>query len=107
WLAELMPENFVELDTKLAKEKGIESGDKVKISTARGSIEVKAAVTERIKPFSVDGKTVHLVGTFWHFGFEGLAKGPIGNTLTLDYGCANTQIPEYKVCLCNIEKVVK
>ncbi len=105
WLVEAMPENFVEINTELAKDKGIKNGDLVEIKTARGSIEVKAAVTERIKPLDINGKKVHIVGTFWHFGFEGLAKGSIANTLTLDYGDANTQIPEYKVCLCDVRKV--
>jgi len=105
WLAEIMPHNFAEIGTELADEKGISSGDMVELETARGKIRLPACVTDRIKPLSVGGKTVHVVGTFWHWGFMGLVTGPIGNELTMDVGDANTRIPQYKACLCDIRKV--
>ncbi|AJE02756.1 formate dehydrogenase [Geobacter pickeringii] len=104
WLVELVPDMFVELSETLAKQKGIVQGDKVKVTTERGSIEAVALVTSRLKPFNVQGKMVEQVGMPWHFGYAGLAKGDSGNVLTPTVGCANTGIPEFKAFLCNIEK---
>jgi anaerobic selenocysteine-containing dehydrogenase len=104
WLVEMVPEMFVELSEELAASKGVESGDKVKVSSARGEIEVNALVTKRFKPYTLDGKVVHQIGLPWHFGFIGLATGASANTLTPNVGDANTMIPEYKAFLVNLEK---
>jgi len=104
WLAELVPDMFVEISESLAKQKGIRKGDKVKVVTERGSIEAVALVTARLKPFAVDGKLIEQVGMPWHFGYAGLTTGDSANMLTPSVGCANTSIPEFKAFLCNIEK---
>jgi len=104
WLVELVPNMFVEISESLAKEKGIKKGDKVKVTTERGAIEAVALVTSRLKPLNVNGKPVEQVGMPWHFGYSGLAKGDSANLLTSAVGCANTNIPEFKAFLCNIEK---
>jgi formate dehydrogenase major subunit len=110
WLAEAQPQMFVELSEELAAEKGIEGGEMVKISSARGEIQAVAIVTKRFKPMQVNGKTVHQVGMPWHFGFGGgtqapaLATGDSANDLTPHVGDANTTIPEYKAFLVNVEK---
>ena len=102
----MQPEAFVEISEELAKEKGIKKGDKVKISSIRASIITKAVVTKRIKPFNVDGKQVHLVGIPFHWGFKGQTKnGYLANALTPFVGDANSQTPEFKAFLVNIEKV--
>ncbi len=101
----LQPEQFVELGEELAKEKGIKAGDMVKVWSNRGFIKAKAVVTKRIKPLQVNGKTVHHVGIPIHWGFKGIAKnGYLANTLTPFVGDANTQTPEFKSFLVNIEK---
>jgi formate dehydrogenase-N alpha subunit len=105
WLVELVPDNFVEMSTELAASRGIRHGDRVRVKTIRGEIEVYAVVTRRFKPFTVDGRTVHQVGLPYHFGFMGLGKGAIANTLTPHVGDANTMIPEYKAFLCDVERV--
>lgn len=105
WLVELVPEVYLEISEELASNKGIESGDILKVSSARGSIELKAMVTKRIKPFDINGQTVHEVAMPWHFGYEGLATGPSANVLTPNAGDANTTIPEFKAFLVNVEKV--
>jgi len=103
--AVLQPEHFVEIGEELAKEKGIASGDKVKVRSNRGFIKAVAVVTKRIKTLDVDGKRVHTVGIPIHFGFKGATKpGYITNTLTPYVGDANVQTPEYKAFLVNIEK---
>ena len=57
WLAELMPELFIEMSPELATEKKINNGDWVTVVTARGEVEGRALVTKRIRPFVIDGKT--------------------------------------------------
>ena len=104
WLVELVPDMFVEISESLAREKGIRKGDRVRVTTERGAIEAVALVTSRLKPFKVGGKQIEQVGMPWHFGYAGLAKGDSGNVLTPSVGCANTNIPEFKAFLCNIEK---
>lgn len=104
WLVELVPDMFVEISETLARQKGIANGDQVKVSTERGSIQAKALVTSRLKPFNVGGKMIEQVGMPWHFGYAGLATGDSGNVLTPTVGCANTSIPEFKAFLCSIDK---
>ncbi|SSY79553.1 formate dehydrogenase-N subunit alpha [Alysiella crassa] len=100
------PEQFCEISEELAKEKGIEKGDWVKISSKRAWIKVRAVVTKRVKPLTINGKTVHQVGIPLHGGWENVSgqKQYIVNTLTPFVGDCNTQTPEYKAFLVNIEK---
>jgi formate dehydrogenase major subunit len=105
WLAEAMPKMFVEMSKELAKEKGVQNGDQVRVFNDRGSIAMFAMVTPRFKPFKIDGKTVHQVGMPWHWGYAGgYVTGAIANDLTPNVGDANTSIPEYKAYLVNVEK---
>jgi len=108
WLNELMPEPFVEMGEDLAKEKGIKSGDEVKVITIRGTVKMKAAVTKRFKPYKLEDKNgqkvVHQVGVIWHWGYCGGSKGASANLLTPHVGDVNTRIPEFKAFLCNIKK---
>jgi len=106
WVSELMPDMFIEMSRELGREKGIANGDRVKISTARGSIVAFAVVTPRFKPFKLNGKMVHQIGLPWHWGYSGLTVGDSANVLTPHVGDANTMIPEYKAFLCDVEKEV-
>ena len=105
WLTEAEPQNFAELDPVLAKAKGIKNGDKVVLTSPRGKIECVAMVTPRLKPYTANGKTVHVIGTSWHFGWlvpeDG---GDAANLLTAMVGDPNTGIPESKAFMVNIEK---
>jgi formate dehydrogenase major subunit len=107
WLNELSPNMYVEIGEDLANSlvPRIEKGDKVKVSSARGSIEAIAVVTKRFQAIQVNGTTIHHVGVLWHWGYSGLSKGDSGNILTPNVGDANTTIPESKTFLCNISKV--
>ncbi len=105
WLCEMMPHVFVEMSKELAAEKGIVNGEKVLITTARGSMEAYAMVTDRFKPFTLGATTVHQVGIPWHWGYGGLATGDSANLLTPHVGDCNTRIPEYKAFLCDIGKI--
>jgi len=104
WLAELMPNMFVEISEELARLKGIKNGDKVIVSTTRGDIKAVAFVTKRLKPFIIDGKEVHQIGMTWHYGFKGYAKGDPANRLTPHVGDPNSMIPEYKAWLCDVRR---
>ncbi|GAB7198466.1 formate dehydrogenase-N subunit alpha [Dickeya oryzae] len=102
----IQPEQFVEIGENLAKSKGIQAGDMVKVSCQRGYIKAKAVVTKRIKTLTVAGKAIETVGIPCHWGFEGTTrKGFLANTLTPSVGDANSQTPEYKAFLVNVEKV--
>ena len=101
----MQPEQFVEIGEELAKEKGIQAGDKVKVRSNRGFVRCVAVVTKRIKALDVDGRKVHTVGLPIHYGFKGATKpGFLTNTLTPFVGDANTQTPEYKAFLVTLEK---
>jgi formate dehydrogenase major subunit len=101
----IQPQQFVEIGEELAKSKGIAHGDVVKVSSNRGFIKAVAVVTKRIPQLQCDGKTINTVGLPNHWGFVGLTKpGYLVNTLTPFVGDANTQTPEYKAFIVNIEK---
>ncbi|MET0310999.1 MAG: molybdopterin dinucleotide binding domain-containing protein, partial [Burkholderiaceae bacterium] len=104
WLVGLAPDAFVEIGTALAQREGIKSGDRVIVSSARGSIEVYALVTERFQPFFVDDRLIDEIGLPWHWGYAGIVPGDIANDLTASVGDANSQIPETKAFLCSIKR---
>jgi len=104
--AVLQPEFFVELGEALAKEKHIANGSWVRLWSKRGEVRAKAVVTKRIKPLICDGKPVHVIGVPLHWGFTGAAKKGYGpNSLTPFVGDANTDTPEFKAFLVNIEPI--
>jgi formate dehydrogenase major subunit len=104
WLAELMPDAFVEISEELAQEKGIKNGDVVTVVSARGKAKAVACVTKRLKPLNIDGRKVHEIGILWHYGFEGIAVGDPANRLTPHIGDANAFTPEYKAWLCDVHR---
>lgn len=100
------PEQFVEIGEALAEAKGIKAGDTVRVSSRRGYIQAKAVVTKRLKRLTINGKPVDTIGIPCHWGFEGAArKGFLANTLTPGVGDANSQTPEFKAFLVNVERV--
>ena len=102
WLAELMPELFCEISPELANEKGIVHGEFMTIETARGQVQARALVTRRMRPFVIDGKTVHQVGMPWHWGWQGTAQGDVVNNLSALVADPNVTIHEGKVFTCNV-----
>jgi formate dehydrogenase major subunit len=107
WLLEMQPRLFVELDRELAAEKGIENGDTVAVTSARGQIRAVAMVTARFKAFKIGDTNVHMVGIPWCFGWQYPADGSGGdsaNLLTPFLGDPNTLIPESKAFMVDISK---
>lgn len=110
-LAELHHSHFAEISQELAKELKIENGEKVTVLSPRGKVHVTAMVTNRIKPFTVNGKTVHQIGVPWHWGWKGVeelpgSKGDITNDLSATVGDPNVYIQETKAFVCNVKKGV-
>jgi formate dehydrogenase major subunit len=105
YLVEAMPDFFVEVPEGLAREKGIENGGRVRVWSQRGEVEGVAVVTRRIRPLTVDGRTVWTVGIPVHWGFKGITTGSMANNLTPFVGDANTSCPEFKAFLVNLERV--
>jgi formate dehydrogenase major subunit len=104
--AVVQPAPFIEIGEDLAKEKGIKQGNMVKVRSNRGEILAACVVTKRMKAMDVNGKKVHHVGIPIHWGFKGVTQnGYLANALTPFVGDANSQTPEFKAFLVNIEKV--
>ena len=77
----------------------------MKLSSNRGFVVCKAYVTKRLKPMMVDGKPMHTIGMPIHWGFTGSARKGFGaNVLTPFVGDANSETPEFKAFLVNVEK---
>jgi formate dehydrogenase major subunit len=108
-LAELHYAHFAEISHELARELKIDNGDRITVMSPRGKIHVKAMVTNRLKPFVVDGKTVHQIGVPWHWGYNGVeglpgSKGDITNDLSATVGDPTVFIQETKAFVCNVKK---
>ena len=104
WLLELQPRQFCEISLELAKEKGINNGDQIEVSSARGKIEAVAMVTMRMKPFKIGDRIVHEIGLPWCFGWHTPGVGDAANLLTPTAGDANTMIPETKAFMVGITR---
>jgi formate dehydrogenase major subunit len=100
----IQPDFFFEVPEEFAREKGIQNEQRIRVSTARGSIQGKALVTKRLKPLLVDGKNVWQIGFPIHWGFAGVRVGPLANFLTAAVLDPNTWTPEYKTFLVKVEK---
>lgn len=102
----VQPAAFVEIGEELAQEKGIKHGEKVRVRSKRGELIAACVVTKRMTGLDVDGQRIHQVGIPIHWGFKGVTQdGYIANSLTPFVGDANSQTPEFKAFLVNIEKV--
>ena len=87
----LVPDGQVELHPIDAKSLGVSNGEKVRVTTRRGSIETYANVTSRVDIGSI----------FIPFHFAEAAA----NRLTNDALDPVAKIPEFKVCAAKVEKI--
>ena len=106
-LLEAEPGLYVEMSHELAKEKGIKNGDQVIVESIRGQVSATAMVTVRVRPFKVQGKTVHLVGMPFCFGWATPKSRGAANRLTANVGDPSTTIFEVKACQVNLRKADK
>lgn len=102
WLCELQPEMFCEVSPELAAEAGLRNGDWATISSARGEIEARVLVTERVRPLKMGRKWRHQIGLPYHWGNRGLSVGDSTNELLAFGADPNTSIMESKAITGNI-----
>jgi formate dehydrogenase major subunit len=102
YLSELQPAMFCEVHPDLARERGLRNGGWATVSTARGSIEARVLVTDRMRPVRIDGRVVHQVGMPYHWGKRGLTTGDSANDLTHMALDPNVHIQEVKALTCDI-----
>ena len=81
YLSELQPEMFCEVSPELAGERGLAHGGWATIVTARGAIEARVLVTDRLAPLRCAGRTIHQIALPWHWGPNGTATGDAANEL--------------------------
>ncbi|OQC73038.1 MAG: Formate dehydrogenase H [Deltaproteobacteria bacterium ADurb.Bin002] len=86
---ERCPESLVEIHPEDAGKLGIADGQKVRVTSRRGTVEVKARITEKSAPGSI----------FMNFHFT---EAPV-NFLTNPALDPTGKIPEYKVCAVKLE----
>jgi formate dehydrogenase major subunit len=82
YLAELQPEFFCEVSPELAAERGLEPAGWATLVSARGAVEARVMVTERMTPLRLDGRVVHTIGMPYHWGPNGHARGDSMNELS-------------------------
>ncbi len=87
----LFPESFVEINPDAARKLSIVDGDKLKVSTRRGTVTATARVTDKLKQ--------NVIFMPFHF-----ADGP-ANALTNPVLDPIAKIPEFKSCAAKVEKV--
>ena len=112
WLAELMQDNFVEINPKAAADRGIRNGEFVWVSTPSGAkLKVKALVTERVGadtcfiPFHFSGwwQGQDML-PYYPDGSAPIVRGEAVNTATT-YGYDRvTMMQETKTTLCQVAK---
>lgn len=102
WLSELQPEMFCEVSVELAEDVGLKNGGWATICSARGEIEARVLVTERMKPLRMGGRYIHQIGLPYHWGNTGLVKGDSTNELMAFGADVNVTIMESKAITGNI-----
>jgi formate dehydrogenase major subunit len=102
YLAELQPEMFCEVGPELAAERGLVHGEWATVVTARGVIETRVLVTERVPALTVQGRRLHQIGLPYHWGRNGLATGDSANELTAMALDPNAHIQEVKALTADI-----
>ncbi|MBE2262710.1 MAG: formate dehydrogenase subunit alpha [Burkholderiaceae bacterium] len=112
WLAELQQEMFVEINPKVAADRGIINGGRVWVTTPTGGrMNMQALVTERVGPDTVF-MPFHFSGhwqgndllAYYPAGAHPIVRGEAVNTGTTYGYDAVTMMQETKTTICNVEK---
>jgi len=90
-LNQVCPAPYIEINTEDALTLSLQAGDRVRVTSRRGSLELEAKVTERISR--------GIVFIPFHF------KEAAANLLTIGSYDPVAKIPEYKVCAVRIEPI--
>ncbi|MGI8713102.1 MAG: formate dehydrogenase [Solirubrobacteraceae bacterium] len=102
YLAELQPEFFCEVSPELAAKRGLQHGGWATAVSARGVVEARVMVTDRMTPLQVDGRTVHQIGMPYHWGPNGYARGDSMNELSAISLDPSSHIQEVKTLAIDI-----
>lgn len=87
---EILTEDVLLICEEDATKNGIQDGDMVCVESARGKVDIKAKVTDEVKP--------GILSSTFHFPEIML------NNITSDEHCSEAMCPEYKVVACRIRK---
>jgi formate dehydrogenase major subunit len=85
YLAELQPALFCEVSPELAAERDLEHGGWATLVSARGAIEARVMVTDRMTPLQIGSdppRTIHQIGMPFHWGQNGYTQGDAMNELS-------------------------
>jgi nitrate reductase NapA len=88
-----VPEAYVELNPEDAADLGVQNGEKIRLRSRRGTIELKAVL---------NGKGSPRRGSVFVPFFD---ESKLINELTLDSYCPISKQPDYKKCAVKIEKL--
>ncbi len=103
YLAELQPEFFCEVSPELAEERELEHAGWATLVSARGVIEARVLVTDRMTPLQIEGRTIHQIGMPYHWGANGYAKGDSMNELSSMSLDPSSHIQEVKALSVDIQ----
>ena len=90
-LRDLMPENYIWINKRVAKKRGIEFGDKLEVSSKVGSTVIRAYPTEKIAPdqvFFIHGFGEESSALTWAYKNGGNDNAVIEDVLEPVYGAA-------------------
>ncbi|HWF54560.1 MAG TPA: formate dehydrogenase [Solirubrobacteraceae bacterium] len=103
YLAELQPEFFCEVSPELAAERSLQHGDWATLISARGAVEARVMVTDRMTPLHVDDRIIHTIGLPYHWGPNGYARGDSMNELSSMSLDPSSHIQEVKALTVDIQ----
>ena len=83
-------------DRQLADELGLEHSGWATIVSARGVVEARVLVTDRMTPIRVHDRSLHQIGLPYHWGGMGLVRGDAANELISFVADPNVEIQESK-----------
>ena len=105
YLAETIPEPFVEIPRELAEKLGVKSGDIVEVGNNRNRIYLRALVTSRMPKLRIGGKEVYVVNIPWNWGWSGAHNSfDVANTVSILAVDLVTTMQETKAFLAWIRK---
>ncbi len=87
---EILTEDVLLIHPDDARKENIQNGDFVCVESPRGKVDIKAVITEEMKP--------GILSSTFHFPEVML------NIITSDEHCTEAMCPEYKVVSCRIRK---
>ncbi len=103
YLAELQPEFFCEISPELADVRGLEHAGWATLISARGAVEARVMVTDRMVPLNHGDRLVHTIGMPYHWGHNGYATGDSVNELSSMALDPSSHIQEVKALTVDIQ----